>query len=199
MTNFDNVNLPSFLEIFACGVSEFTTSYVTTMSGREIRSSDREVPRKKYILKGCRLSNIQFEIFNSFFIARVGRRYSFLLKDYSDFKVEKQLITFADGAQNQFQLNKIYYDAISSYIRNIKKPRFDTITIWQQDEQLKIKNFDENSGIVTLEIMPVKETELIASFEFDVIVRFNNDSFEYSFNDDGTISLDNIEMIEVLE
>jgi len=38
-----------------------------------------------------------------------------------------------------------------------------------------------------------------ASFEFDVPVRFADDSLEYSFNQDGTISLDEAELIEVLE
>ncbi|RTK92289.1 MAG: TIGR02217 family protein [Rickettsiales bacterium] len=199
MTNFHNVNLPSFLEIFACGVSEFSTSYASTKSGREIRSSDVIIPRKKYILRNCRLSEGQFELFNSFYIARAGRRYSFLLKDYFDYKVEKQLIAIGDGVTDQFQLSKTYFDSISSHIRNIRKPKLNTILIWIDQEQQSIKELDESLGRVTLDTPPPEHSQIIASFEFNVVVRFNNDSFEYSFNDDGTISLDNIEMIEVIE
>lgn len=199
MTNFHNINLPSFLEIFACGVSEFSTSYASTKSGREIRSSDNIIPRKKYILRNCRLSESQFELFNSFYVARAGRRYSFLLKDYFDYKVEKQLIAVGDGVTDQFQLRKTYFDSISSHVRSIKKPKQDTILIWVDQEQQNIKELDENLGKVTLGAPPPEHSQVIASFEFNVVVRFNNDSFEYSFNDDGTISLDNIEMIEVIE
>ena len=35
-------------------------------------------------------------------------------------------------------------------------------------------------------------------YEFDVLVRFENDSYQYSFNEDGTISLDNVKLIEVV-
>ena len=85
--NFHNVNLPKYIEIFAVGVSEFTTSCVTSMSGREARSSDSKIARRRYLLKGCRLSQLQFDAFNSFFIARAGKRFSFRLKDYFDFTV----------------------------------------------------------------------------------------------------------------
>ena len=38
--NFHNVNLPKYIERFAVGVSEFTTSCATSLSGREVRSYD---------------------------------------------------------------------------------------------------------------------------------------------------------------
>lgn len=198
--DFHNVNLPSFIEIFAVGRSEFSTSVATSMSGREARSSDYVNPRRKYMLKGCRLSPSQFDSFNSFFIARGGRRYSFLLKDYFDYSVEKQLIATGSGKnQVEFQLNKIYPDEISSYTRAIRNIKENSFKCWIGDNEATPQNIDLKAGKVTLERALAENEELIASFEFNVQVRFVNDNFEYEFNDDGTISLNNIEMIEVIE
>ena len=59
--NFHNVNLPKYVEIFAVGSSEFSTSLAVTKSGREARSSDTYIPRRRYTLRDCRLSQAQFE------------------------------------------------------------------------------------------------------------------------------------------
>ena len=87
--SFHNVNLPKYIEIFAVGSSEFSTSLAVSMSGREIRNSDTQTPRRRYVLKDCRLSLSQFESFNSFFKARAGMRFAFRLRDHFDYKVEK--------------------------------------------------------------------------------------------------------------
>ena len=117
--NFHNVNLPKYIEIFAVGVSEFNTSCATSMSGREARSSDSQIARRRYLLKGCRLSQSQFDAFNSFFIARAGKRFSFRLKDYFDFTVDKQIIAIGDDIETKFQLKKLYHDDFAPYLRNI--------------------------------------------------------------------------------
>ncbi len=197
--NFHNVNLPQYIEIFAVGASEFTTSCVVSMSGREARSSDSQIARRRYFLKECRLSQAQFDAFNSFFIARSGKRFSFRLKDYFDFMVNKQTIATGDDVEKTFQLQKLYQDDFVPYLRKITKPKTDTLKLWIKNEEIFPQEIDLNTGVVTLPKPVPLDVQLVASFEFDVPVRFANDSFEYSFKKDGTISLDKAELIEVLE
>lgn len=71
MSDFHNINLPSYIEIFAVATIEFSTICASTKSGREIRNVSSLVPRRSYLLKDCRLSRTQFEVFNSFFMQGV--------------------------------------------------------------------------------------------------------------------------------
>lgn len=196
---FHDTNLPKHIEVFAVGSSEFTTSLTSSMSGRESRNSDTHFPRRRYTLKDCRLSLDQFELFNSFFKARAGRRFAFRLKDHFDYKVTKQVVAMGDGSTKSFQLKKIYKDKVSPYARVITRPIIKTIKIWCNDTLIQPESIDKNTGIICLNKAIQKDSKLIASFEFDVPVRFMHDSFQYSFNRDGTILLDNAELIEVLE
>jgi len=197
--NFHDLNLPKYIEIFAVGSSEFSTSLAASMSGREARISDRQLAKRRYVLKDCRLSVVQFEAFNSFFQARAGRRYSFRLRDHFDYKVEKQIIATGDGISTEFQLQKTYEDLISPYVRKITKPVLATIELSSEGEIIQAETINPGTGQVTLQHPLIEGARLCASFEFDVPVRFVNDSFQYSFSSDGSIRLEDIELIEVVE
>lgn len=51
--NFHDINFPKFMEIFAVGKPVFSTSLASTISGIELRNSDREYALQKYIFKNC--------------------------------------------------------------------------------------------------------------------------------------------------
>lgn len=199
MTNFHNVNLPRFIEIFAIGASEFSTSIAVSMSGREVRNSDSQQPKRIYNLNHCRLSDHQFEIFNSFFQARSGKRFSFRLHDNFDCIVTKEIMAISDGVNTEFQLQKTYIDAVSPCVRTITKPVIDSVKIYHDSTLLDIESIDGMTGKVKLTRPLPKNTEICASFVFDVPVRFVADSFRYSFDSDGSIRVDNVELIEVYE
>jgi uncharacterized protein (TIGR02217 family) len=84
-------------------------------------------------------------------------------------------------------------------LRNITKPKINTLKLWLNNEEIVPQHIDPYTGIIQLPKAIPTYGELVASFEFDVPVRFVNDNLEYSFNQDGTISLDKAELIEVLE
>lgn len=197
--SFHNVNLPKYIEIFAVGSSEFSTALAVSMSGREVRNSNTRIPRRRYVLKDCRLSTSQFETFNSFFKARAGMRFAFRLKDHFDYKAEKQIIAVGDGVNVEFQLQKLYEDLISPHIRLITKPVLETIKLWNDNTDVEAESIDSDTGKGKLSYPLLEGQKLYASFEFDVPVRFVDDSFQYSFNKDATITIDNVELIEVHE
>ena len=197
MSNFHNINLPSYIEVFAVATIEFSTICASTRSGREVRGSSGSVPKRSYLLKDCRLSRAQFEVFNSFFYARCGKRYAFCLKDHCDFKAKKQIIGMS-GVTKRFQLTKTYPDLLAPYVREITKPVGGSIVIYSNEHDVIIESIDLKSGVVSLSDSIHEGIELLADYEFNVLVRFDKDTFQYSFNEDGTISLDDIRLMEVV-
>lgn len=198
MTDFHDINLPYHIGIFALSRVEFSTFCAKTKSGREVRNANSLVPTRNYSLKNCHLSKTQFESFYNFFYARCGQRFAFRLRDSADFRARDQIIGKGDGSLVEFQLVKIYPDPISPYIREINKPRAESIKIYQGENFFEIETLDLETGKVKLTAPPANDQELYASFDFDVMVRFNKDSFQYSFNNDGTISLDDVNLVEVV-
>jgi len=195
--NFHDISLPKFIAIFAVGQFEFTNSYVSTLSGREVMSLDRGNSKQKYLIKNCRLSQAEFDQFNIFFRARRGMQFAFRLRDYGDYQVRKQFIAQGTGLVSEFQLFKSYDDSISPYVRIITKPVRDSIKLYIRDEEIVgIINYD--TGVITLNHPLPQDQILVADFIFDVAVRFNNNSFEYSYCDDGSIELSPIELVEVI-
>lgn len=196
--SFHDVRIPSFIEVFACGAPEFSTSCASSASGREIRSSDRSEVIHRYQIRGARLSLEQFELFNGFFKARGGRRFSFRFRDYADFMAEKSLIATGDGNAREFQLFKIYDDLSHPFSRKITKPVAGKVAVYLGSSAAQFAVNCKN-GIITFDHPPAPGTGIIASFEFEVPVRFDSDNFSYQFKKDGSIELSDFDLVEVNE
>ncbi len=194
-----DILLPPCLEVFVVGRSTFATSKVVCASGREIRSLDQESIRGQYLLKDCFLSKSEFIVFSNFFRARRGSRFAFLLKDFAEFSVQKQRIGLGNGAIKDFQLCRSYDDEKFPYIRKITKIKRDSLKIYIGETQIQNWHINEQMGVITLENPLEQDRILYASFEFYVVVRFSEDSFDYQPRSDGTIEILNVSLIEVLE
>ena len=196
--SFHNVLFPSCLEMFLNGKSLFSTSKVISSSGREVRSLDCEYNKGQYLLKDCLLSESEFEIFNNFFKARRGSRFSFLLKDFADSAVSKQSIGVGDGNRREFQLYKAYHDEKYPYIRKITRVRENSLKIFFEGREISDWQL-KDKGIIALQHPPEEGLNLLASFEFYIVVRFSEDSFDYKLRADGTIEILNVSLVEVME
>ncbi len=137
--------------------------------------------------------------FIAFFKQGAGQRFSFRLRDHFDYKVERQTIGVADGVNTEFQLYKTYDDTVSSYVRTITKPVRGSVSLWHIDQELEIESVDENSGKIRLSEAPGEGVAICASFLFDVPVRFAADAIRYSLGVDGSIMVEDVELIEVHE
>ncbi|KAF8818802.1 phage distal tail protein, Rcc01695 family [Rickettsia endosymbiont of Cardiosporidium cionae] len=194
--NIHNTKLPDFITIFAIASPNFSTSCVQSASGREVRNSDTSNFTLKYLIRNARLSQEEFYKFNSFFIARGGKRFAFLFKDLADYKISNQYLATGDGVTRQFQLYKQYDDEFLVYRRKITKPIQNSVKIYNKSSLVPVEvNYDQ--GIITLSEPCNKDDILTANFEFYVPVRFNCDNFQYKINRDDTIQLSDIEIIEV--
>lgn len=134
---------------------------------------------KKYLIKNCRLSSLEFEQFSSFFRARRGGNFAFRFRDNIDYQVSRQIIGKCDGELTQFQLVKLYEDPILPYARTISKPVFGSGEFYVNDINTEVQ-VDYNTGVSTLPKPLDKDQILTGNFIFDVAVRFANDSFANS-------------------
>jgi uncharacterized protein (TIGR02217 family) len=197
--SFHEVLFPSCCEVFLVGRSLFSTSKIICASGKEIRNLDHGYHRGQYFLKDCFLSKNEFWVFNNFFKARRGSRFAFLLRDIADFSVQKQSLGVSDGIKKDFQLFKIYQDEKYPYIRKITKIKRDSLKLYAGEDEIQEYQLNENNGIVILPGALVKDRTLYATFEFYLVVRFSEDSFDYQPKSDGTIEILNLSLIEVFE
>ncbi|GAA5252477.1 hypothetical protein KNCP2_07650 [Candidatus Rickettsia kedanie] len=107
------------------------------------------------------------------------------------------MIARGDGNLNKLQLRKIYSDAIVPYERVMTKPVNNSVVLYINNART-MGIFDYDDGNITLPKPLGHDTTLTADFTFDVAVRFSIDSFEYSYCNDGSIELSNIELMEVM-
>ena len=195
--NFHDIRMPEFIESFAVGKPEFSTSHAITKSGREARHLDRNYGCQKYLIKNARLSSTEFEQFNNFFKARRGSNFALRFRNYADYREINEVIAKGDSNLNKLQLRKIYSDPIAPYERVITKPVNNSVILYINNVRT-MGIVDYNDGIVTLPSPLGQDVILTADFTFDVAVRFSIDSFEYSYCNDGSIALSNIELVEVI-
>ena len=195
--SFHKTRMPGFVSPFVICSPSFSTSIVQTSSGREIRSSDHGEQISKYIIKECKLSLQQFEVFNGFFKARQGQKFSFLLHDPADFRVDDQIFEKTDiGTRAGYFLYKLYQDRLCPVRKYIAHPKEGTIKIFIDGNAIN-GGFDIQENEIQFQIS-VPEDRVRVSFDFDIEIRFNQDSFDYSFSSDGSVKLSDIELIEVI-
>lgn len=195
---FHHILLPQEISLFASGRSEFMTSHIITKSGQEISSADCDIVKRKYQLDGYKLSPKNFDSFNNFFMARRGSRYGFFLKDALDHKAHNQIIGTGDGSKTKFELTKTYPDNFQPYIRKIDTPIENTIQLKLGSKLCKNFHFNADTKEIILDSPLALGAKLSASFEFLILVRFTHDHYKYNFCDDGTISLEDIQMQEMI-
>lgn len=192
MQNFHNVSFPDFLARAASASVSFITQICESASGSETRKIERDIPLRKYSIKNVICTSEEYENFISFFQSRRGAGYAFRFKDYFDYKVSYQQISIKD----KFIPVKYYEDKEKGNIRS---------NIFVITESLKLKHngknidfkYEKETGFVLQKSL--KEESIVEiSFEFDVMVRFNQDEVKYHLDSNGCFVIDDIELIEVL-
>lgn len=194
MRNFHDVRIPDFIERQAQGGPIFNTYCVSTSSGREHRYVNWSYPLQKYIVNNCYLSIDQLEQLNSFFRARQGMAFAFRMKDYADYSIKRQPLSWELIVDNKFQLVKSYAGGNN---RKITKPTDQSIEIQDENDQDILFTADYSTGIITL-TDDLFEKQLYVSCEFDVPVRFNSDALVYNITPEQAVIVNNLEFIEVM-
>lgn len=194
---FDDTKLPDFLSIFLLGGPSFITSKITTRSGYDVLKLEHEHARVEYRIDNCTITIQQFAELNAFFRSRRGEVRAFKMRDYADYRVNNEELVPINKKRNKFLLTKTYIDDISPYKRVIHLPTINSMTLsTTQGQSRQVVMLDSPFIIIDQDI--AEGEKLIASFEFDVMVKFNNSTLKYKYNDDSTVNVYDISLSEYL-
>ena len=190
--NFHEVRFPTSISHGSTSGTQRRTQIVVLGSGREERNSNWADSRRLYNAGyGIKTLDDLYEVME-FYEERRGRLHGFRWKDRLDYKSCKpsktqqptdQVIGTGDGAQVSFQLSKTYGGAFSPWQRDITKPVTGSVRIAINGiEQTQINDFtvDILSGEILFQsgAVPAIGALITAGFEFDVPVRFDEDTLE---------------------
>jgi uncharacterized protein (TIGR02217 family) len=196
LEEFVEVRFPEDISYGAIGGPVFSTDIVETNNAKEYRNANWQEGRLEFnVSYGVRTEN-QFQRLLSFFRARRGRAVGFRFKDWSDFKVVKQLIAIGDGKTKVYQLIKVYNSGGAFEIRKIFKPVENSLRLYEGNS---LVNFTVNysNGLIVLNKPLNVQQKLFADFEFDVPVRFDSDIFKYSNPESGVYSCSDLKVKEI--
>lgn len=208
--SFHDIRFPVAISLGASGGPERRTEIVTLGSGFEERNSRWADSRRTYNAGyGVKDVDDLHEVIG-FFEERRGRLHAFRWKDWSDFKscAPQQPVTpldqpigTGDGAEDGFQLAKLYGGSIAPYTRTIKKPVAGTVRVAVAGVEKAAGTFtvDHQTGIVTFASghIPGVGQAVTAGFEFDVPVRFDTDTLTVNLDSFRHGSIPNIPLVEV--
>ena len=189
MSNYHDILLCDFISKYLHNSVIFKTSISHNVNGKEIRHSIRS-GLQKFFLKSCKLSLNEFNDLKDFFQARQGAACAFRIRDPADHQIINEEI-ISDGVHKVFKIYKTYSDKF------VYKRR-----IYCLNERTIVANFDITSidhinGLIYAKDIFPQGHKLIFSGAFDIWVRFNSDMLSYVYNNDNTVTVSDIEMVEV--
>ena len=111
-----------------------------------------------------------------------------------------QDIAVGDGAEQRFQLVKVYKSGEQQYARPIQKPVDGSLMVaLDQVEQVEGVDFtaDYTSGVISFVVTPEVGVQISAGFEFDVPGRFDSDQIMTSLSTFQAGDIPDIPVVEV--
>ncbi|MCA2993304.1 DUF2460 domain-containing protein [Gemmatimonas sp.] len=204
---FHEVRFPDTISRGARGGPERRTQIVTLSSGDEERNASWANSRRRYdVAYGIRRADDLAAVV-AFFEARNGRLHGFRFKDWSDYRsglpsaaiaATDQPIGTGTGSQTAFQLTKRYASGVQFWTRTIAKPVAGTVVMALGGvPQGSGWSVDLATGIVTFLTAPGSGVAITAGFEFDVPVRFDNDTLDVTLDVERLGSITSIPLVEI--
>ena len=189
---------------------EFETDIVSLANCSEHRNVMRQYPKNYYILKYDVLNSTMVKKLMEFFRITHGKAHSFLFRDWLDFEARGQSLkrlpaVLENNDERVFQLSKVYkienVNAIENFSlpRKITKPIEGTLKVFDNAAKLLVENDDYecnyDNGIIIFKNKLVDD--YVVDFDFDVHVRFDNDSFEYKFDKCRNHEMKEMRLVEI--
>ena len=186
MASFHAVRLPSVIEQGAEGGPMFSTSIATTLGGHEQRVGNWRLPRAKWRVSSGPRDSDAFDELLAFFMARQGRLYGWLFRDWSDYVAPAGSPLYTDPTTGTKYLAKAYTSGGVTLLRPITRPVAGTYTLTSGAAS-------STTGVVT-----GAADGATWGGQFDLPVRFDNDEYKLTLDqiDIGTVNLDIIELRE---
>jgi len=197
---FHEVLFPEDISYGSSGGPGFNTTVIELSSGHEQRNINWSQARARYDVSHGVKTREQMEELLDFFWARRGRAFGFRFKDWSDFRVEQEVIGVGNGVTKVFQMRKTYEPQGYPIVRTIRKINPGTLQVWRNDVLLVAGTsytVDNNTGLITILTTPPTGAVIKAACEFHVPVRFDIDDMKITHDAWETMTWPSIELVEV--
>jgi uncharacterized protein (TIGR02217 family) len=184
---FDDVQFPLALGRGATVTPGFSTAIVTTASGHEQRNADWASGRLRFDAGPGVRSEADLQTLIAFFRARRGAARGFRFRDPYDFSSQAgagavtagdQLLGMGDGRRTEFALIKRYGEEEDAELRRITRPVLGSVRVSLGGVPATSGWSLLEGGVVSFTIAPGAGVQVRAGFQFDVPVRFAEDSLE---------------------
>ena len=222
-TNFYEIELPRNISYGSTFGPGFSTSVVTMPNKAEQRNINWHYPYCSGNLSTGIRKKADFLEFYNFWMLCKGKAIGFRYYDWLDHEGLFMLLGIGDGSTTNFQLIKNYYNSLLNVMqdRKIVKPIQDTVKLYTYDcsdtsktkaeYQRNIVNefsstppteisgwaVNVNTGIVTMQNAPATGVGIVASFEFDVPVRFDTDTMATNYEAYQQLQWTDIPVVEL--
>ncbi|WP_394652445.1 TIGR02217 family protein [uncultured Sphingomonas sp.] len=171
MIAFDDVRFPLALGREVEVVAEHSTAIVASAGGHEARNAAWEQARARYDVGPGVRSEADIAQLLAFYRARLGPARAFRLRDPFDWRAAGERLGTGDGVRMRFALVKRY----EGVVRRITRPTPGTLTVFVNGAATSAFTL-EPGGQVAFDAPPAVGAVVTASFDFDVAVRFAEDS-----------------------
>ncbi len=188
---------------------------INFISGNEQRNGRKYHSKRRYEIGLAPSLFSQLTEICEFYEARRGPLVAFKWHDKLDYKSCKpdaditamdQNLGQYDGSNNLFQLQKKYgedTDQDQNYYRNITKPKLDSLSVAVNGNILASNSYslDVMSGKILINALANLNIgdEISAGFEFDVMVRFEQQSLDIDYKAYSAGEILCIPIVEILE
>ena len=196
MTDFHDVRFPLHLAFGSRGGPVRPTQILQFANGTESRNARGQHSWRQYnAVAGLKSREQAIELLQ-FFESRNGPLHGFRFRDPLDYEADGMIGT-GDGVQTEFQLTKTYGTIPHVYIRRITKPVIGTVRVFVDGVETVV-SIDYLRGQIQFSAPPNIGSDISASFEFDVPVRFASEQLDIVLDDFGAAQIQDIPLIEIL-
>lgn len=181
--------------------AEFQTRVATRRNKYESRNADWDQVRHVLTAPFSNLLKDGFLEIKRMFLACRGRLHTFKFEDPADHEAEDEIFGVGDGLTTVFQLRKISTAGAESYEREVYLPRAGAT--FTANGVPVVPAYSQTTGQVTFAPAPTAGHVLRWTGEFDLKVRFQNDSLGFSIDNKtrrGSFVMNgSVELLEVPE
>lgn len=199
---FIEKRLPDGISYGATGGPMFKSNVFTATSGVEQRSLLWSKSRAEYDISYAIRDITDMDIVLKFFYEMRGKLTGFRFKDWADYTLVDEVIATGNAAQTVFPITKTYATGLNGYVRDIFKINTETLTpIVKLDATVQTVTthytIDEDLGTITFVTPPGSGVAVKITAEFDVPVRFDNESLPITQDSWGVESTNAIKLVEI--
>lgn len=209
---FHEVQFPAGISYGSAGGPAYLTEIIEVDGGAEELVSRWSLPRRQYDVSYGIKSRDDLAALQTFFIARMGAANGFRYKDWLDFTTaangqsaptkDDSIIGTGDGSTTTFQLVKRYTSGIVTRTRTLTKiVTGTTVVALNGVNQTSGWTVNESTGVITFTVPPALSVTVSAGCQFDVPVRFAQDTdrlLQMTIEDFGSGSTRGINLIEII-